>query len=133
MTRLLLDTSAYIAAKKNHPAVAEVLAHADEITVNPIVLGELRAGFLQGRKTEANERELRAFLESPRVALHPVDEETADCYAVIRTTLRKAGTPISTNDIWIAATAMQHGFPILTSDADFKKIPQVIARYFSPA
>ena len=132
MTRLLLDTSAYIAAKKNHPAVAEILVHADEIAVNPIVLGELRAGFLQGSKAETNERELRSFLDSPRVVVHPVDEETANRYAVIRTALKKAGTPISTNDIWIAASAMQHGFPILTSDSDFQKVPQVMVRHFSP-
>jgi predicted nucleic acid-binding protein len=133
MTRFLLDTSAYIAAKKNHPAVAEILVHADEIAVNPIVLGELRAGFLQGSKTETNERELRAFLESPRVVVHLVDEETADRYAIIRTALKKAGTPISTNDVWIAASAMQHGLPVLTSDADFQKIPQVIVHHFPSA
>ncbi|MBM4124432.1 MAG: type II toxin-antitoxin system VapC family toxin [Nitrospira sp.] len=133
MTRLLLDTSVYIAAKKNLPAAAETLAHVDEIVVTPIVLGELRAGFLQGSKTETNERELRAFLDSPRVTIPPLDEETAGRYAIIRTALKKAGTPISTNDIWIAASAMQYGLPILTSDADFKKIPQVIVHHFSPA
>jgi predicted nucleic acid-binding protein len=131
MTRLLLDTSAYIAAKKKHLAVAEILIHADEIVVNPIVLGELRAGFLQGSKVETNELELRAFLESPRVVVRPVDEETADRYALIRATLRKAGTPVASNDVWIAASAMQHGLPILTSDMDFQKIPQVVVQHFS--
>ncbi len=133
MTRCLLDTSAYIAFKKRHSAVLETLSHADNIYVNPIICGELRAGFLQGSKTETNERELRAFLESPRVIILPVDEETADRYAVIHTALKKAGTPISTNDIWIAAGAMQHGLPILTTDTDFQKIPQVITHHFPPA
>ncbi len=132
MTRILLDSSAYIAFKKRHAAVLELLAQADEIVMSPIVLGELRAGFLQGSKREMNERELRTFLESPRVSVLTVNEETADRYAAIRVTLKRAGTPIATNDTWIAASAMQHGLPILTADTDFQKVPQVIVRHFEP-
>ena len=132
MTRLLLDSSAYIAFKKRHPEVIEALPQAEEIWISPIVLGELRAGFLQGSKREGNERELRMFLESPRVSVLAVDDETSERYATIRVALKKAGTPVAANDIWIAASAMQHGLPILTSDRDFQKIPQVIVHHFLP-
>ncbi len=131
MTRLLLDSSAYIAFKKRHLEVVEILQQAELIFLCPIVLGELRAGFLQGAKRDINERELRIFLESSRVRVLSVDEETSERYALIHVALKKSGTPVGSNDAWIAASAMQHGLPVLTSDRDFHKIPQIMVHYFS--
>lgn len=131
MTRLLLDTSAYSAFMRRSPDVVRLLESADSLYLNPIVLAEARAGFLLGTRREKNERGLREFLQSTRVAVLPIDSETADRWAIIAVSLRKAGTPIASNDIWIAASAMQHGLPILTSDMDFQKIPQVIVHHFS--
>jgi predicted nucleic acid-binding protein len=133
MSRLLLDTSAYSALKRKYPTIVELIESADSLYLNPIVLAELKAGFLLGDRQEKNERELREFLQSSRVTLLPIDNETAERWAIITAFLRKAGTPIASNDIWIAASAMQHGLPILTSDADFQKIPQVIVHHFPSA
>ncbi len=133
MTRLLLDTSAYSALMRKHAGVVELVESAETLCLNPIVLGELKAGFILGGKREKNERELRAFLESPRVSVLPIDDETAERWAMITASLKKAGTPMASNDIWIAATAMQHGLPILTADTDFQKVPQVITHHFPSA
>ena len=107
------------------------LREADEIYVNAIVLGEMLAGFMGGGRQDKNEKELTRFLESPRVNLIDVNESTAERYAVIFTTLREAGTPIPTNDLWIAASAMQYGLRLLTLDSHFTRVPQILTHFIS--
>ncbi|MGH2437484.1 MAG: type II toxin-antitoxin system VapC family toxin, partial [bacterium] len=96
------------------------------------VLGELHAGFVRGAHSRKNEHELERFLSSSRVHILDVDRETATRYAVILNALRTAGTPIPTNDIWIAASAMQHGLNIITTDAHYRHVGQVLVDYFGP-
>jgi tRNA(fMet)-specific endonuclease VapC len=126
VTRILVDTSAYSAFFRGHGGVKALFQKVDEIVVNPIVLGELRAGFIAGTHRRKNERELDLFLGSSRVSVVPVDEETSACYAAIVHGLRVAGTPIPTNDMWIAASAMQHGLRVVATDRHFAKIPQIL-------
>jgi tRNA(fMet)-specific endonuclease VapC len=126
MNRILLDTSGYSALMRGDGRVVEALREADEVCVTPIILGELKAGFLSGNRRKANETMLREFLESPRARVVPLDEGTSERYAVIVHALRTAGTPIPTNDLWIAASAMQHGLKVLTTDAHFKKVQQIV-------
>jgi predicted nucleic acid-binding protein len=96
------------------------------------VLGELRAGFLKGTRLAANIAELAQFLASPRVLVAAVDEDTAERYAAIFDSLRRAGSPIPTNDVWIAASAMQHGSVLLTTDPHFRAITQIVAEILEP-
>jgi tRNA(fMet)-specific endonuclease VapC len=128
--RTLLDTSAYAAFMRGHEGIKSALHQAEEIYLNAIVIGELLAGFMRGRHRQKNQTELQTFLSSERVGVLTLDQETSARYAVILDTLRNAGTPIPTNDIWIAATAMQHSLRILTTDAHYLKIPQVIVDLF---
>ena len=133
MSRVLLDTSAYSAFMRGDAAVKERLQTADAIYVTPVVLGELRVGFLRGRARQKNEERLRQLLSSSRVSVVPVDDDTAERYAVILNGLWAAGTPIPTNDIWIAASAMQYGLTVVTTDAHFLRIPQIPVSHSSPA
>jgi tRNA(fMet)-specific endonuclease VapC len=130
MSRVLLDTSAYSAFMRGHPEIKLALQKADEIYFNPVVLGELYAGFRRGRRRAANEKEIEAFLASPRVAIVDIVEETAVRYAEILHFLQNAGTPIPTNDLWIAASAMQHGLRLLTTDAHYRKVPHVVVDFW---
>jgi len=126
VNRLLIDTSAYSASMAGHDDVVYRLQEADEICINAVVIGELLAGFAAGNRRERNANALYRFLDSPRINFVDIDEETAERYAVIHSGLRAAGTLIPTNDIWIAASAMQHGLPLLTLDAHFERIPQIL-------
>jgi len=132
MIRVMLDTSAYSAFARGHDQIKGALQEADEIWVSAVVLGELRAGFRCGTRRAENERDLSRFLSSPRVAVADVVEETAVRYAEILAFLREAGTPVPTNDIWIAAGAMEHGLRLVTTDAHYRKMPQVVLDYHPP-
>jgi tRNA(fMet)-specific endonuclease VapC len=130
VTAGVLDTSAYSAFMRGHGELKLTLQRADRIVLTPIVLGELGAGFRAGSHQKKNEAELSHFLSSPRVDVVAVDAETAERYAVILHGLRQAGTPIPTNDIWIAASAMQHGLRVLTTDLHYDRIPQIIVERY---
>ncbi|HEX7901424.1 MAG TPA: type II toxin-antitoxin system VapC family toxin [Planctomycetota bacterium] len=132
MKEILLDTSGYSAFLRGHAGVGDAVRHADLIAVNPIVLGELWAGFRRGNRLEKNRAELKTFLASPRVDVIDLDAETSIRYAAIVETLAKAGTPIPTNDLWIAASAMQYGLSVVTTDDHFRRVPQVLVDYFAP-
>jgi predicted nucleic acid-binding protein len=133
MSRILVDTSAYSEHLRDHPEVKVAIQRASVIGLSVVSIGELRAGFLKGGRTRRNEEFLRSFLASPRARAIPVDEETASCYAAIRDYLRRQGTPVPTNDVWIAAAAAQHGLRLLTLDSHFLQIPQVIVDFIEPA
>lgn len=125
MRRYCLDTSAYSRFQRGDEAAVEAIDRAAWIGVPAVVLGELRVGFRLGGRTEANEALLTDFLAHPVVEVLTVDEEVAEHYATIVLDLRRRGTPVPTNDIWIAATAARHGVPVLTADAHFEAIARV--------
>ncbi|MBV8199935.1 MAG: type II toxin-antitoxin system VapC family toxin [Acidobacteria bacterium] len=126
MSRIFLDTSAYSAFMRGQPQVRHRIREASQIQLNPAVLGELRAGFLKGTRPKENLAELARFLASPRVEVVTLDEDTATRYAFILDFLRRAGVPIPTNDLWIAASVMQHGPTLVTTDPHFRRIPQIV-------
>lgn len=126
--RIMLDTNAYSAFKLGVKEIVEFIGRADEILVPTPVLGELRAGFRNGTREAQNLLELEEFLSVGRVAVHPPGEATAIFYAEIHAGLRAAGKPIPTNDLWIAASAMETGSILISYDTHFDTVPGLIRR-----
>jgi tRNA(fMet)-specific endonuclease VapC len=126
MMKVLIDTNIYSLAMKGDADVVGMLRNFDRIGFSAVSVGELYSGFKGGGREMKNREELHLFLDSPRVVVHPVDVETADYYASILNNLRAAGTPIPTNDIWIAATAFQHGYKLFSKDKHFDCVPGLL-------
>jgi len=123
--RLALDTNRYADLCRGGSAVVEVLELADEVWLPFIVLAELRAGFAVGTQGPHNEAILRRFLLKPGVGVLYADEQTTHHYAAIYRQLRKQGTPIPTNDMWIAALVLQHSLSLCDRDSHFDSLPQL--------
>lgn len=123
--RIVLDTNQYVEFCKGRTAVQERLQQAEHVFLPFVTVGELRAGFLCGTQSEQNERTLIRFLTSPRVSVLFADEQTTHHYARLFRQLRKQGTPIPTNDLWIAALVIQHDLALCTHDQHFDVLPQL--------
>jgi len=119
---IVLDANAYAAFKRGDEQIVTVLQHAPTIVLCTTVLGELLGGFAAGVRENVNRSELTQFINSSRVKVVSVTAATADLYALIYVALRRKGQPIPTNDLWIAASSLEHGAAILTLDAHFNQI-----------
>jgi tRNA(fMet)-specific endonuclease VapC len=128
--KILLDTSAYVGFKVGADEVVDIIVKSQHILFSPVVLGELMFGFYNGTRFKHNMENLNEFLRHEIVEFIPLGEITADRYSRIAHQLRKQGTPIPTNDIWIAAQAMEHGAELITSDKHFEQIPGLVYTLF---
>lgn len=126
MRRIAIDTNVYVAFKNNDESVIEAIRNCDHIGVDITVIAELIAGFSLGGREKKNRAELEAFLDASRVEVLPHDLETAEFYALIVKKLKKKGKPIPTNDIWIAANALKHGFALYSFDSHFQEIDSLL-------
>lgn len=131
LKNICLDTSAYSHFQKGDPAAVEIIRGAREIHVPVVVLGELRIGFRSGSRAEENEKDLGRFLSNIAVAIVPVDDEASSLYADLMVDLRRAGDPVPTNDVWIAACAIQTGATLIAYDEHFVKIRRLGCKILS--
>jgi len=122
MSKILIDTNIYCAAMRGDQETMTVLRHVSHIGITAISIGELLSGFKAGNREKQNRLELGIFLDSQRVELYPVNEHSAEFYSSILNQLKKQGTPIPTNAIWIASIAFQHGLAMYTLDKHFTQI-----------
>lgn len=124
--RLLLDTSAYSGFNRGDKRLKDYFSTNNEVLVPLIAIGELRAGFALGTMQEQNEALLQKLLDSPNVSTVTVSDKTTKLFAVIFGQLKLAGTPINTNDMWIAALALEHDCLLVTLDSDFNSVQDLL-------
>ena len=120
--RVLLDSNAYSRLMRGDEQTATVVRDATEILMSAVVVGELLYGFRSGSRFDRNATDLRSFLDNPHVSFVPVGPVTADRYSRIAAALRARGSPIPTNDVWIAAHAMETGADLVSADRHFKAV-----------
>ena len=126
----MLDTSAYVGFKRNVEEVVEIIVSAESILFSPIVLGELMFGFRNGNRFKKNMDDINNFLQHEVVDIIQIGKITSDRYSRIASHLKSQGTPIPSNDIWIAAQAMEHGVELITSDRHFENITSLAHTVF---
>jgi predicted nucleic acid-binding protein len=123
--KIALDTNRYTDLVRGDARARQVVETAAEVLLPLPVLAELRAGFAHGSRREANEKLLAQLLAADGVSVLCPDEQTTVFYASIYAGLRKRGTPVPTNDLWIAALVVQHGAVLFDRDSDFSRIPEL--------
>lgn len=124
--KLLLDTSAYSGFNRGDKRLKDYFRPDIEVLVPLVTIGELRAGFALGTKKEENEALLQKLLDSSNVSAVTITDKTTILFAAIFQRLKLAGTPINTNDMWIAALALEHDCLLVTLDLDFTRVPDLL-------
>ena len=130
--RLVLDTSAYSQFRRGHRTTLDFIAGADVVYVPATVLGELEAGFELGSRPEENRQTLAEFLAEPFVTPLSVTTTVARHYGKIFAALRRHGTPIPINDVWIAASTLDSAAHLLTFDDDYRNIEWLDCTILAP-
>jgi len=123
--RVALDTNRYVDLCNGVSETKTILAQAERVILPFIVLAELRAGFAHGKRQEDNERILRRFMLKDGVEALFADDQTTHHYGALYRQLRKQGTPMPTNDMWIAALVLQHNLVLHARDRHFDRLPQL--------
>jgi tRNA(fMet)-specific endonuclease VapC len=120
---VILDTNGLSAVADGDPALEPILRKAIQVAIPVVVLGEYRYGISQSRDRNRYQQWLSEYLSKFRIL--DIDEGTTISYSAVRLELKKAGTPIPSNDVWIAALCRQHSLPVVSRDRHFDAVPGI--------
>ena len=123
--RILIDSNRFIDFCAGEPEVVDAFEQAAMVVVPFIVLAEIRVGAQSIKRGDAQVRVLGELLQQPGVRVAHSSDATTHHYAALYARLRKAGTPIPTNDLWIAALAIEHSLVLFSRDAHFDRFPSI--------
>lgn len=122
---VVLDTNAYSDFRR-FGKWKDIIVRSETVYLPLPVVAELRSGFRQGNHHNKNELKLQKFLDEPSVEVLIPGLRTTFIYADFTLQLKQQGTPIPTNDIWIAALVYEYTATLITSDSHFENLPQVL-------
>jgi len=128
--KILLDTTGYVGFKRGTEEMVDIITSSELVLFSPVVMGELMFGFRNGNRFKKNMDELNKFLDHEVVEIVHIGKTTSDRYSRIALHLKRQGTPIPSNDIWIAAQAMEHGAELITLDRHFENIAGLVYTIF---
>lgn len=114
---VLADTSVFVALEAQRAVRADPSGW--DMRISPVTLAELKAGVLGATNNEHRLMRLRTVELAVEIPLLTIDEWVADEWAALRSWLADAGRRMDVNDLWIAATAIRYGLPLVTQDNDF--------------
>ncbi len=129
--KIMLDTTAYVGFKRNDAETVDMISQAEQLFFSPIVLGELMFGFRNGTRFKKNMADLNTFLNHESVKLVAIRKITSDRYSRIAAQLKEQGTPIPSNDIWIAAQSLEHGAELITYNQHFERVNGLVYTIFT--
>jgi tRNA(fMet)-specific endonuclease VapC len=126
--KVALDTNRLTDLFQGDTELADQLGECDEVWIPLVVLAEIKAGFYGGSQQRRNEVLLQSLLAKPTVGILLPARETAEHYARLFVQLKRAGTPIPDNDLWISALVLEHDLLLITRDRHFEQVPQLLRR-----
>lgn len=118
--RGLLDTSVFIAAESGRPLDVRLLP--EEGAICAVTVAELHVGVLAAADSDIRARRLRTLEAAAEIEVIPIDEAVGAAWARLRIHLAETGRRLNGSDLWVAATALAHGLPVVTQDADFEPV-----------
>lgn len=121
MKRVFLDTNSYSKLFKGDKSVDKEITRAKVVHISVITLGELLLGFKRGSKEKENLQHLKDFLKNSKINVANVKSDTAKIYSEISFLIRKQGTPLPVNDVWIASQVLETDSTLITYDSHFLK------------
>ena len=124
--RVAVDTNRLTDLFQGDAQLAEQMGTCEEVWIPLMALAEIKAGFYGGDRLNRNEALLRSLLARDTVGILFPGRETAEHYARLFVQLKRAGTPVPDNDLWVAALALEHDLMLITRDRHFKRIPQLL-------
>ena len=128
--KICIDTCAYTALQHGNRAILQLFDTCDELIFPITVIGELQFGFFHGSRYDENMNRLKEFVKKSNARIANTTLETAFRYGLLASTLKRNGTPIPQNDIWIASITMELGAHLATLDSDFNLVPGLIVEKF---